>query len=184
MSEARLRLFVALELPANTRSALAEWRASAADEQFLRPLAADSLHVTLCFLGWWAEAEVPQIAAACDVVSSQSSVELRLGQALWLPRREPRVLAVALEEIDQRLSVVQDLLAKRLQAGGWYVPERRRFLAHVTVARVRRGQTPVARELSQPPPASLTGERVTLFRSALSPTGAQYDALHTVTLAA
>ena len=37
-------------------------------------------------------------------------------------------------------------LARALAAGRWYVPEKRPFLAHVTVARVRGSSRPAARQ--------------------------------------
>jgi RNA 2',3'-cyclic 3'-phosphodiesterase len=180
--EARVRLFVALELPAEIRAALAEWCATAVDERSVRPLDPGSLHVTLCFLGWCAADQVSQIAAACDEVAAERPVELRVREAVWLPRRRPRVLAVALEDLWERLARVQEDLTQPLQAGGWYVPERRRFLAHVTVARMRRGAAPPGKQLQAPPQLSVIGDRVTLFRSTLQAGGAQYEALHSVTI--
>jgi len=193
LSDARLRLFVALELPAEIRAALAEWCAMAVDEPSVRRLESDSLHVTLCFLGWCDADQVSQIVSACDEVSAEGPAELRVAEALWLPRRRPRVLAVALDDLDERLARVQEALEERLQTGGWYVPERRRFLAHVTVARMprpaatgrwqmRRGAGPPRKQLRAPPPLSVVGDRVTLFRSTLHPSGARYEALHSVTL--
>ena len=183
MSDGRLRLFVALELPPALRAALADWRTTAVADPSVRALDPDSLHVTLCFLGWCEADQVSQIGAACELVSTEPPVELRVGEALWLPRRRPRVLAVALDDPDDRLARIQEVLAQELYAGGWYAPERRRFLAHVTVARVRRGSAIARKQLQRPPAESVVGNRVTLFRSTLHPGGARYEPLHSVTLA-
>ena len=75
------------------------------------------------------------------------------------------------------LAALQSDLSARLAEGGWYVPERRPYMAHVTVARVRRGATLRPMALPSPPPHAFTASRITLFRSRLSAAGARYEAL-------
>ena len=54
----RARLFVALELPREVVARLVAWRAPLVREHdWLRAVRPDSLHVTLCFLGWLDEDE-------------------------------------------------------------------------------------------------------------------------------
>jgi len=57
---AKERLFVALELPEDVRVALVAWRPR---DGGLRPVAAESLHVTLAFLGWREAADADMIGA-------------------------------------------------------------------------------------------------------------------------
>ena len=140
MSDERARLFVALELPVGVRSSLAAWRDQAVRGlSGVRPVADESLHVTLCFLGWVAVEQVDAVAAACSVVDGATVARLRVGRGIWLPSRRPRVLAVELEDVGAGLARVQSALSDVLVAGGWYKPEQRPFLAHVTVARAGRG---------------------------------------------
>jgi RNA 2',3'-cyclic 3'-phosphodiesterase len=181
--EERARLFVALELPEEARQALGRWRSLVLDGvPGLRALPEEQLHVTLCFLGWRSVSQISAIADACGRLSPLDPPTLRLGQARWLPPRRPRVLAVELEEAQGRLSAIAAKLSELLEAGGWYRPERRPYLPHVTVARAgRRGRVkPTA--LSAPPPLSFTAPSVTLFRSRLHPGGARYEPLLRVSL--
>ena len=53
-----LRLFVALEVPPAVREALAAFRDAAADAEVWRPVPAESLHLTLAFLGRRPETDV------------------------------------------------------------------------------------------------------------------------------
>ena len=155
-----MRLFVALELPGGVRSELARWGGEvAAATSGLRCVSEANLHVTLCFLGARPASEVAAIASACAGLASQPPAPLRLGDALWLPRRAPRVLAVALDDTEGKLAAVQTRLSTALASGGWYVPERRRFLAHVTVARVRRGSHVRASPLAAPAALELLGAK-------------------------
>jgi 2'-5' RNA ligase len=193
VSEGRLRLFVALALPSQITQALVRWRQEAlAGVRGLRLLDEAHLHVTLCFLGWQASDAAEAIGAACCAVASGASApELVLGEAVWLPPRRPRVLAVALDDPGGGLAQLQSLLSASLQEGGWYAPERRPYMGHVTVARVRRGAgvrlderaaaaAPTA--FLAPPALSFTASEVILFRSLLSPAGARYEALARVEL--
>ncbi len=183
MSDERARLFVALQLPADVREALARWRSSALrGVDGLRLLAADDLHVTLCFLGWRTVGQIESILEACRVVESCAVAELRTPEAVWLPPRRPRVLAVGFDDVGGALGRAQAALSDALSAGGWYAPETRPFLAHVTVARAARGARPRARELPGPPALAVTGSSVALYRSRLSAAGARYEALGTVSL--
>ena len=183
----RARLFVALELPAEARGALAAWareRRASPGMVRLRLVEPESLHVTLCFLGSRPMGEVDEIAAGSQAaVSALPAPELTVGEALWLPPRRPRVLAVALADDDEaRLTAVQSALADALAAGGFHEPETRPFRAHVTVARVPRDAHVRPQELPAPEPMGFTGGRVTLFASRLGKGPARYEALATVTL--
>ncbi len=185
MSDERARLFVALELPQPIRQALVGWRARAVRGiDRLRLVREEDLHVTMCFLGWQAIGAVDSIVSACRVLAGEPAAQLRVGGWIWLPPRRPRVLAIELEDRGGALASAQSRLSAALEAGGWYRPEQRPFLAHVTVARVPRGARVRAGEPEAPPALALTGSRVTLFRSRLSPAGARYEGLASVELGA
>jgi 2'-5' RNA ligase len=194
VSGERARLFVALELPEPVRLELARWGELVARAQpGLRLVDADALHVTLCFLGSHGIDQLERIGEACDVVGGAGAVELSLGSALCLPPRRPRVVAVKLRDPDGALGAIQATLAAALVSASVYEPERRAFLPHITVARVRRaveaGRGRVAGEaglrasdLLRPPELSLTGSAITLYRSRLGGAGARYEPQRTVHL--
>jgi len=177
----KARLFVALELPAPVVEALGAWRAPLLRSvDALRPVRPEALHVTLCFLGWLGE---ESIAPLRELVRTSATgiggvASLALGEPLWLPRRRPRVLALALEDRHGQLGDLQAGLAERLATDGWYEPELRPYLPHVTVARVRGGSS-VPRGVELPPVPRLVfdGAAVTLYRSRLEPTGSRYEPL-------
>ena len=183
----RARLFVALDLDDDVRRSLARWRDGIISAHpGVRPIAMDGLHVTLCFLGSCAVEDVDAIAAACVSDSATPIESLRLGKALWLPQRRPRVLAVAVEDETGALARVQSAVADALSVGGWYRREARPFLAHVTVARVAKDRR--LRDVASPPPPPPPSLRLreaatlTLFRSHLSPGGSRYEALRVIPL--
>jgi 2'-5' RNA ligase len=147
-------------------------------------LGPDALHATLCFLGWRAENEVEQIGAACaGAVRDVAQTRLSLGEAIWLPPRRPRVLAVELDDPTSGLKQLQDSLSDALRGGGWYTPEERPYLPHVTVARAPARARVRALELSPTPRLDFLPPAVTLYRSRLERAGARYEALARAELA-
>jgi 2'-5' RNA ligase len=183
VSAGQARLFVALELPAEVRSVLESWsRGHVGRMARVRLVEPESLHVTLCFVGSRPAGEIDAIAAACGAVSGLAPAALTIGAARWLPPRRPRVLTVTLADAQERLAVVRATLAAALRDGGFYDPETRPFLAHVTVARVAHDGRPRRDGLPAPEPVRFTGDTVTLYRSHLGGGPARYEALSRVTL--
>ncbi|HUA75168.1 MAG TPA: hypothetical protein VL988_10470 [Solirubrobacteraceae bacterium] len=157
------RLFAAVDPPSAVCHELASWAREAAgamragarpgadDAAKVRVLAPDTLHVTLCFLGSRPVEEIDALADALARCPAHGG-SLAVGAPLWLPPRDPRSLALE----------VHDGLAPSPGPGGWlselhgalseafaravgWEPERRRFRAHVTVARLGRSGKPSRR---------------------------------------
>ena len=176
------RLFVALEVPPDVREELVRWREPVLRHvDGLRSVAADALHVTLCFLGWREVEEIEPIGDACEMaVGGSPRPALALGEPVWLPRRRPRVLGVRVDDCEGALAAIQGAVSTALSAGGWYEPETRPFLAHVTLARAVGRANLKAVELPPPAAPAFVGQAVTLYRSRLERGGARYSALRTV----
>jgi 2'-5' RNA ligase len=130
-----VRLFVAAELPEPVVSVLAAWRPVLEGVQAVAP---QSLHLTLAFLGERSAAEASAAGAVVRAVAAPVD-GLMLGAARWLPARRPRVLAVEVADPSGGLAALQAAVVAGLGEAIGFAPERRRFLAHVTVGRVRRG---------------------------------------------
>jgi len=196
---ATARLFVAVDPPASVREELLAWaRATVAslplrrggnalaDVRLLEP---EALHLTLCFLGARPVGEIEEIGSVLSSCAERVG-ELSLGAPLWLPPRRPRALAVEVHDPDGGLARLHGAVDKALaDATGWQA-ERRRYKAHITVARMRGRAAPwrasQAREPALPatPPLSFTPASIVLYRSWLSPAGASYQALATCDLLA
>ena len=81
-----LRLFVALALPAPAVEALTRFRDAAADPDVWRPLAPETFHVTLAFLGARPDGRAGRAGASTRLGASPRR-RLALGDALLLPPR-------------------------------------------------------------------------------------------------
>lgn len=145
------------------------------------------LHVTLKFLGNVDEEMVPSIA---DVMRRASegiesfTVTLR-GSGAFPSLRAPRVLWVGVEDDEHLIT-----LARRLEEGLanlGFPREKRRFSPHITVARVKgpAGREELARLMEAHREEVFGKQRVEdirLKRSQLSPEGAVYTELASVSL--
>ena len=170
-----MRLFVAVDLPETAVRRLAGHGRALADAGGWRALNEAAIHVTLVFLGERPEAAVEAIAA--ELAAAWRPVGgLRLGAELRLPPRRPRVAAISVEDSRGELVRLQADVSSRLAALALHTPERRRFLAHATVARRARGA-------EQPIPGFVPGDEelavssLALYASHLTPAGARYEAL-------
>ncbi len=189
---ATARLFVAADPPAPVRERLAGWaRAAAAavssseEPRPLRLLDPENLHLTLCFLGSRPVEEIAAIGSALSACAADVG-ELSLGAPLWLPPARPRSLAVAIHDEAGELAGLHAAVTGAIcESTGWE-PERRRFRAHITVARTRgreprrsaaRGPAGASTGLPATPQLRFSAESLTLYRSWLSPAGARYEAL-------
>jgi 2'-5' RNA ligase len=184
----RVRLFVALDLPASVREGIVEWGRRELGDPALRPVAAEALHVTLAFLGHRDEAQVASIAAAVKA-GANPAPRIELGQPEARPGRgRPRVFALPVRS--EGTELLRAGLVARLEEAGLYEDEKRPFWPHVTVARVRsERRRPMAvsrrpRELPESLLEPFFGVRVALYRSELQPRGARYVPLAQVELSA
>jgi RNA 2',3'-cyclic 3'-phosphodiesterase len=184
-------LFVALDLPERVRKGIAEWGRAALADPALRPVGAESLHITLAFLGYLPEKEIPRLAEIV-AASAGRAPSLTLSDPVPRPERgRPRLFALPAES--PGAIAAQTELAERLVAARLFEPEKRPFWPHLTVARVRREErgpkrpARVARPPSRLPKGLLQpfdAVRIVLYRSQLQPQGAQYTPLAQVELPA
>src|SRR5262245_54994786 len=185
----RARLFVALDLPDEVRAGIVAWGRRELTDPALRVVPSESLHVTLAFLGYQPEKEIVPLGEIVEGLGA-TAPEVRLGNPVAKPSsRRARLLALPAES--HAAIELQAELEKRLVTRGLYKPEKPPFWPHVTVARAK----PEGKGSKRP--RKLTGwpgglpkdllqaavcRRVTLYRSELKPSGAEYRPLAQVEL--
>ncbi len=189
-----MRLFAALELPADVIDSLQAWwsKASAwlpADDW--RPVRASACHLTLAFYG-----EV--CAADADVLSEQISecaavsplLHLQTGGFGVFPRPvRPRVFWAGVQDCGEGKSLKR--LAHCCRRAGHATVRKRSareaaFRAHITLARAREQVKPLdaasMRMLPPVPDIRWSVDSLSLFQSILRPQGPQYRRLEVFTL--
>ncbi len=191
----KLRTFVALPL-----SEAGHERLDAVQQKLIRALPDGAIrwvpptnvHLTLFFLGDVAVGRLPVIREALAVVARNVApfpFEVR-GLGAFPHLRRPRVLWVGVAERAGRLALLHRAVNEVLAQVG-FEPETRPFHPHLTLGRVRRGnsravEVQLAEELSAIEVGLLIEEQareLVLFRSVLGSAGAEYTALHRFPLA-
>jgi 2'-5' RNA ligase len=174
--DATLRLFYGLPLPSRVGAALERWQASELLGPATRPVPTGQLHVTLAFLGTRPAAELPALRRA--LTGAAAGVE-RPVLSVRRYRETDRVAMLVLDDQGGSAGLLQARLSALLEQLGAYRPERRPWLAHVTVARFReRPRLRPALPLLEP----FSPSDAALYHSVLRPDGAQYSILEAVSL--
>ena len=196
-SGGRLRLFVAVDLPAGAKAALA---ATVGQLRGLLPAGVRwvnpaGIHLTLKFLGEVDSGLVEQLLGALEEAAAgmdRAAFPLHLeGLGVFPNRREPRVIWAGVGGDLAALGLLQGLVETAALSLG-FAEERWEFRAHLTLGRVRDGVTPAARRemgsvvveqagALEPKHCWEVGE-ISLIRSVLTVQGAVYSTLGTARL--
>ena len=159
---------------------LAPWRRRLGNLKWVRR---DQIHLTLKFCG----SQPPQTVDALGenlegLAASLAPFPLSLGRTgRFPPSGTPRVLWAGLEGERSALGRLFDTVETGSVAAG-LEPERRPPAPHLTLARLREGQSLSSEDLdlflaSSPPPVSWTVGELLLLRSYLGPQGPRYSLL-------
>jgi RNA 2',3'-cyclic 3'-phosphodiesterase len=181
-----LRLFCAIELPADVRAAalaqLTRLRASAPHVKAAWERA-EKLHVTLKFFGATQAERLPALLAATGRAATQvSSFALTLEDAGVFPSgRNPRVLWLGVNDAQGHLNRLHRQLEDECAAAG-FARDERSFHAHVTLARLRfvNAATRQLADYHQTlgcAPQSFNVKELVLIRSDPGPHGSQYTTI-------
>lgn len=180
-----VRLFVGCELEEALRARLAEvGRRAGLSADGLRWTAPEAMHVTLKFLGEVEEALVGEVTSVLEEPLGDVPAFAVLFQGLgrFPPRGAPRVLWAGISEGAAELISLSRIVESAMEAVG-FEREKRVFLPHVTLARVKRDARPRGvGELVREGKATTFGSQeiryVSLIRSVLGPDGAVYTPVH------
>jgi 2'-5' RNA ligase len=174
-----VRLFVAVDLPADVRGelvrAVAPLRADFPKARWVPP---ENWHVTVKFLGSTYPRLVSRVERATEEVAGRfSAFETHLeGVGSFPNERRARVLWAGLEDPGGELAAVAEALDEALESD--FPPEKRGFTAHLTVARFD-PLVPLGDMLStiEVPSARFVVDHLTLFRSHLRRPAPLYEPL-------
>jgi len=185
VAEEKLRLFFAVPLAEALRDACCELQEQMGEACRRGPrikwVERPNLHMTLKFLGDTPASEVERICRIAERVAGQCSpASLQLGGVgCFPPRGAPSTIWVGLREDCPEIMELAERLDAALAEAGVSEPERRSFVPHFTLGRVRdRGGVRRLRELierlSEAPVGPMDVTRFCLMSSDLTPHGPIY----------
>ena len=176
------RVFFGLPTPDGALSHVASWSSAVGTElPDARMIAPANLHVTLNFIGEVSDQEVGRLSGICRELAAEAApIPATLtGLGLLPSAARPRVVCLGVRDGAGELRTLADTLRLRLGGQG-----DRRFLAHVTLARVRRVPRQTGERLCRLrlPLAHGTFRSLVLFQSVPQGGGATYRPLQTAEL--
>ncbi len=172
----RIRLFVALRLPEPVVDTLVCWQRDVLGGSDARTIPRENLHVTVAFLGSRPAGDVEPILGELREAAAGAR-PIVLGPRDY--RETPRVAMLRLTDRDHHAHDFAQDMGRRLAEGGFYEPERRRWLPHVTVLRFR---TPPRLRPGLPELGDFSPSDAALYHSVLRPSGAQYAVIESAAL--
>lgn len=184
-----LRVFLAVELSLDLRRKVVELQRQLRENlpmvNWVRP---ESMHLTLKFLGYVDTSMVEKVLTAIEPIRTrQAPLTLEVqGLGVFPHPRRPRILWVGCTgNIPALINLVSHIEAALEPLG--FPPEDKPYFPHLTLARIKHDQSQVGGVLihsgllEQPRNLGmLYVDRITLFRSEVSQSGAEYTALRTV----
>lgn len=189
----KVRSFIAIELPEEVRAGLSSAVDSLrpAQHPYVKWVRVDSIHLTLIFLGNIDRGQVGPITEAIAAAArGMSPFRLELGRLGVFPNlRRPQVIWVGVVgEVEKLAALKQGIDSALLPLG--FTPESRSFKPHLTLGRVReRASAEERRRLGELVMGTgfeggfpfEVGE-VNLMRSRLTPSGAIYSRISSISL--
>jgi RNA 2',3'-cyclic 3'-phosphodiesterase len=184
-----IRLFIAINLPADIRSAIYDDTSPLrASVNAVKWVSAPSLHVTVKFLGEQEDRLVGELGHALETVAARhASLRVRTTEFGAFPNfRRPRVVWVGMTGAEALGALAHDV---DVAVAGFGVPiETRPFRAHLTIGRVKRELSPIeaaalgAAARARGPAREFSIRTIDLMQSELGPGGSRYSVLAAVPL--
>lgn len=189
-----MRVFIAIELPEEIKGFLSriqlKLKSAQADVSWVKP---HNIHLTLKFLGEIDEKTLNNVIAIIEDTAKDKSVfHIRLSCLGAFPRMSsPRVIWVGIDKGDEQVKTIAKELEEKLSNLG-FSPEDRTFSSHFTLGRTKTAKN---REILANGLAKLQNKfneesleflanKITLFKSTLTPGGPIYEALKEISLKA
>lgn len=185
-----LRCFIALEIPPYVRARIDKvLRKAARLFPSIRWTRSDQFHLTLKFLGGVPVAETPALLTAVeDVCRSFGSFDLDFqGLGAFPNPEQPHTLWVGIQQGTEEATALAGAIDEKLKELG-YPKEHRRFTPHLTIGRVRRGESgseelrAFLAENAELDFGVCEADAVTIYSSELSRRGPKYEPLAEITL--
>lgn len=182
-----LRTFIALDMPAAIKAAIAEYvqplKALHGRVSWVKP---ENLHLTLKFLGDTPVNRIDEIAAALqELAAASTAFSATVAGAGAFPNGEkPRVLWVGLDEPAGTLVKLAQAIDERMHRLG-FAKESRAFAPHLTIGRVKDARIPeVIRALQAKPFVAMPApfHEIIFMQSELNRAGAIYTPLRKLAL--
>ena len=132
------RLFISLPMePSLAKKIVKEFHGLDLPWQKLKNVNPDQLHLTLKFLGDTPLDKIPLLIDTLEKIKNDiSQLDLNIKQAILIQPHRPQVISLEINQ-NQDLQILYDNIEQSLFTAGLKHKEMRRFLPHITLARIK-----------------------------------------------
>lgn len=187
----RHRIFIAINLPGDIRKKLASYQKKW-PEITAKWVSPDNIHITLEFLGYITDQELGEVCMITkEVVKKYKSFSINLNKICYGPLKllsgkSPKMIWAIGEEVKGLANLKNDL-EKSLLESVHFAPENRKFIPHITLARINEWEwkkiEPEERpEVDENMDLIFSVESVEVMESELKRGGSRYTILESVPL--
>lgn len=176
-----MRLFIAFPLPETIKTILGRYietiKYCGLNASFVKP---QNLHLTIKFLGEVSPEAIENIKTAMEKIAAGfPAINVHLANFGFFPNeKRPRVFFISTDN-ENRLETIARALEEDLEKSGF--AKENRFKSHITLARFKNADN--LEKLTKKTETlklhdEFTIDRITLFRSTLSPQGPTYEEIY------
>ena len=170
----QLRLFFAIKLPEYIKEEAMNL-AKIGEKDIWRWTTNENLHITVVFIGYLAEEQLPQvIEAGQKAVQNIQSFVLKCKEISYGPEINKRKNWLSLEKNDGLSELKSELEKALLDNGVDFQTGNREFKPHITLARLKFGADKPTKQIKKTYVKEFPVEEMTLFASHLKKGGAEY----------
>jgi RNA 2',3'-cyclic 3'-phosphodiesterase len=173
-----MRLFTAIDLPADVRKRLDAYTAALRPAARIKWSPASNLHITTKFIGEWPEQHLDRLIARLKEVPAPGPFDMAITGTGWFPdARRPRVFYAGIQAPPELAALAGATVDACATLG---IPhEDRPYSPHLTLARIKEplSLAPLHEAIARKGPPDFGGFRATaqiLFLSELRPGGSVY----------
>ena len=180
----QLRLFFAIDLPENVKNSLL-LQTQKENADIWRWTTKDNLHLTLEFIGYAKEENLPLIIKIGEKTFSQfAPFEMEIKYLCFGPEKgaSKRMIWAVLEKSDILEKIKKELQKNLLEQGIDFKAENREFHPHITIARLKNGALGPSNEYRSDYSAKFSATEILLMQSDLKPFGPVYSIIQSFPL--
>ena len=179
------RTFIAIEIDGINKKILSDVISSLKkSDTNIKWITQDQMHLTLKFLGNVEENTIKNISDAIkSIATNYKKFNLSFSKIGAFPNtKQPRVIWIGIEKGKNELKILNEKIEAECEKLG-FEKEKREYRPHLTLGRVKSlknitNLTNIIDETNFDPQGNVKINKLTLFKSTLTPKGAIYDVLY------
>jgi RNA 2',3'-cyclic 3'-phosphodiesterase len=172
------RFFIAINLP-NEIKIIIKSLQSSIDKKYYNITDRNNLHITLLFLDYLKEDEILKVQNILkNSVPIFPSFMAHLSDIIFFPSsNNPRIISITVKS-EESLEKIQKILQNKLSELNFINPEKRKFKAHITIARLKDKKDKVSNLKNiKAPGEKWEISKITFMESILQPKSAKHTTL-------